>query len=426
MIKRVSLILLALVLALSMALIACGGAPAEQEEEEEEEEPQVVRIGFLAPLSGPAVMWGLPSWNVAQLWAEEINDAGGINVDGQIYEVELIAYDDQFLPSEAQKGAEKLILEDEVSVIASPLFLEPTFDVITDNNVLAFDMFGTNLGDDRPNIMTITCNCLDYWVASLVYMHETWPEVQTIAHVTQDDKLGADARFWSEIICDTLGIETVYDSPFALDTTDFAALTTAILASNPDAVDFSNTYPYFSAMITEQLYLQGFDGPVIASSWDMQLALSKVDPEWADGRLLNHWIDPDNSALPEAVQAWGVEYMETYGRDQYQPVAYVTWDQLTAWKWSVEQCGSVDPADVLAFMRAAPVIPTASTDLEWWAEELTGIKAMLSPQLWRLGMVTDGATEQVALVDHFEWWDENQDYILQRVEEAEWGRWERT
>ena len=52
-----------------------------------------VRIGFLAPLTGPAQSWGLPGLMGCRIWVDWINAAGGLLVGGQRHPVELIEAD---------------------------------------------------------------------------------------------------------------------------------------------------------------------------------------------------------------------------------------------------------------------------------------------------------------------------------------------
>ena len=42
----------------------------------------VVKIGFLAPLTGPVAAWGTPGLDGCQIWADWINEAGGIDIGG--------------------------------------------------------------------------------------------------------------------------------------------------------------------------------------------------------------------------------------------------------------------------------------------------------------------------------------------------------
>ena len=78
---------------------------------------KVVKIGFLAPLTGAVAAWGKPGLDGCKIWADWVNEAGGIPIGGDTYKVEFVAYDDEYDPGKARTGAVKLIKEDDVQFI---------------------------------------------------------------------------------------------------------------------------------------------------------------------------------------------------------------------------------------------------------------------------------------------------------------------
>ena len=78
---------------------------------------KVVKIGFLAPLTGAVAAWGKPGLDGCQIWADWVNEAGGIKIGDDAYKVEFVAYDDEYDPGKARTGAVKLIKEDGVKFI---------------------------------------------------------------------------------------------------------------------------------------------------------------------------------------------------------------------------------------------------------------------------------------------------------------------
>ncbi len=78
---------------------------------------KVIKIGFLAPLTGPVAAWGKPGLDGCEIWAERINAAGGIKLGDGDYMVEFVGYDNEYDPAKARTGATKLIHEDGVKFI---------------------------------------------------------------------------------------------------------------------------------------------------------------------------------------------------------------------------------------------------------------------------------------------------------------------
>lgn len=81
-----------------------------------------IRIGFFAPITGPAAADGMSAKNAVELALKEVNEAGGIR--GK--KVELIVYDDRLNPQEAVAIANKLIEKDKVVGVVSGSYSGPT------------------------------------------------------------------------------------------------------------------------------------------------------------------------------------------------------------------------------------------------------------------------------------------------------------
>jgi len=81
-----------------------------------------IKIGFFAPITGPAAADGASAKNAVELGVKEVNDAGGIR--GK--KIELIVYDDRLNPQEAVAIANKLIEKDKVIGVVSGAYSGPT------------------------------------------------------------------------------------------------------------------------------------------------------------------------------------------------------------------------------------------------------------------------------------------------------------
>ncbi|TKT69658.1 ABC transporter substrate-binding protein [Aquamicrobium sp. LC103] len=79
-----------------------------------------INIGFTGPLSGGAALYGQNTLTGLQMAAAEINQAGGIEVDGKTYNFEIVALDDKYAPSEAAVNAKRLATQYNSPVIFTP------------------------------------------------------------------------------------------------------------------------------------------------------------------------------------------------------------------------------------------------------------------------------------------------------------------
>ena len=81
-----------------------------------------IKIGFFAPITGPAAVDGTSAKNAVEIGVKEVNGAGGIK--GK--KVELILYDDRLKAEEAVAIANKLIEKDKVAGVVSGSYSGPT------------------------------------------------------------------------------------------------------------------------------------------------------------------------------------------------------------------------------------------------------------------------------------------------------------
>jgi branched-chain amino acid transport system substrate-binding protein len=91
----------------ALAVLGTAGFAAEKQ----------LDIGVSDALTGGAAVYGLPQSNAVQMAADEINAAGGIKVGGDVYMLNVIAYDDKANPTEATNAVRKLIDRDGVKFI---------------------------------------------------------------------------------------------------------------------------------------------------------------------------------------------------------------------------------------------------------------------------------------------------------------------
>ena len=104
-------LLLSGVAAAALAL-AAGGASAQAD--------KPLRIGFSMARTGMLANATPSQLNTYELWREQVNARGGMNVGGTKRKVEFVIYDDQSKPEQAVRIYEKLITDDKVDLLLAP------------------------------------------------------------------------------------------------------------------------------------------------------------------------------------------------------------------------------------------------------------------------------------------------------------------
>jgi branched-chain amino acid transport system substrate-binding protein len=281
-------LVLALV-ALPIIWVFAGPSDSDETEEMEEEEmapagPKTVKIGYLAPLTGPAAMWGIPPITGVKIWQSRVNDEGGLDVGGEKYMVDVVYYDDEMTGSKALEGAKKLVLVDDVkmmTVMSGP----PATAVLpftTEQKVITFNPNVFETRPTRPYMFSAGDNWPFCDSMQLVYYAQKYPgRIKRVAFTCQDDYLGYYGLSIVKAFAEVQGIEVVYDTLFSTSTTDFAPIMSAVLATDPDLISFGGIWGDFRAALIEQAYLQGVKpGEILwhASEFLLTADLEKVPP----------------------------------------------------------------------------------------------------------------------------------------------------
>ena len=102
--KMIIILLTALLL-----LTACGTAA-----------PETIKIGINAPITGDIPKVGEGSKFAAEMWLADIEAAGGLEVGGTMYQVELVIEDNESKAESATKVTTKMITQDEILVLVGP------------------------------------------------------------------------------------------------------------------------------------------------------------------------------------------------------------------------------------------------------------------------------------------------------------------
>jgi len=359
---------------------------------------KTVKIGFLAPLTGPVAAWGKPGLDGCEIWADWINAAGGLEIGGERYNVEFVPYDNEYDPGKARTGATKLIKEDDVKFI---MMLGgdtwPGVERIAEREGM---LFSTLLPSDlTPDTETLLAPCEVhpiYNVTGVEWLAEQKPELKTAVICAQDDALGKPSVATYLAAFEAAGIEVI-DDPLFFDpaTTDFAPVMTKMLSGNPDIVCLDTCYADYVHPLCEQAFQQGFEGQMISCTADFyQKIVEKTSKEFMEGFIFQ-FPDFDDPALNDPrvnfrnPNDFYAEYAERYGASEWSAVSWEYASIMDLWADAAQKAGSIEPAPVLAAMKEGGTGKHAFGDAEWWGKELFGIDNALVGN-WPVVVIEDG------------------------------------
>lgn len=241
-----------------------------------------IKVGAVAPKSGPLAGGStVTHWPNVQLWVKEVNDAGGLMVDGVRKPIELIEYDDQTNPGEHIKALQRLITQDEVDILlppygtgfhiaAAPLFAKHGYPMVSVTSIT--DQTGA-LTEQFPN-MFFTLGTTSAFVQGVVDVLKDARAAGTIgnkvAMVNVADAFGIELAEVARPMMKEAGFEIVYDKSYPLGTADLSPIMKGAKAAAPDAF-IAWSYPPDTFGLTKEAITEGLDVKVfytaVASSF---------------------------------------------------------------------------------------------------------------------------------------------------------------
>ncbi|MCP4316428.1 MAG: ABC transporter substrate-binding protein [Hyphomicrobiales bacterium] len=381
---------------------------------------KTVKIGFLAPLTGPVSAWGKPGLDGCQIWAEHVNAAGGVKVGDDNYKIEFVAYDNEYDPGKARTGAAKLIKEDDVKFIM--MLGGDTWPGVQPLAEKEGMLVSTLLPSDlTPDTKTLIAPCEVhpiYNVTGVEWLAENQPDAKRVVICAQDDALGTPSVATYLAAFEAAGMELV-EEPLFFDpaTTDFAPVMTKLLASKPDVLCLDTCYADYVHPLCEQAFQQDFKGTIISCTADFYpKIIDKTSKEFMEGFIFQ-FPDFDDPALNDErvnfanPNEFYAEYAQRYGAAEWSAVSWEYASIMDIWSDAAAAAGSVEPADVLKAMKASGLVKHAFGDAGWWGEELFGIDNAVVGN-WPVVVIEDGKAVIKEYRSIPDWWAKHKDLMI--------------
>jgi branched-chain amino acid transport system substrate-binding protein len=278
-----------------------------------------IKIGFFAPITGPAAADGASAKHAVDLAVKEVNDSGGIR--GK--KVELIVYDDRLNPQEAVAIANKLIEKDQVVGVASGSYSGPTrvaapiFQKAGMPMVAGYAVHPDVTWDPKqkkPNDYCFRNGFLgeiegaaaaEYAVKnlkamkmSLIFMDNDFGRAISAGFASHAEKLGA-----------TILVKQMYKFP---GEKDFRPFLTRIKEGNPDLI-FAAGYYNEAAAIVRQSKELGIKAPIMGEEGFDSPKFLEIAGSAAEGVIIATNLDRDDPR--PLVQNFLKNYRQTYEKN---------------------------------------------------------------------------------------------------------------
>ncbi len=306
-----------------------------------------LKVGVLTTLSGPAAAWGIAMQNAAEIAADEINHAGGLDVGGRTYKVAVIAYDDQYKANQAVTAMRRLIYEDNVRFVVGPMGSAPAVAVLplaTENKVLTIEMAFTPhaIGPQfpytfRPVLTTAEISDPQLrWVVAEV-------AAKKVGALFPNDESGQQVAIQVGQAYDKAGAHLVTNF-FERDRLDFAPLLTGLIAQNIDMIELDGNSPQTAGLMVKQARELGFKGAIVRTAGDATAdILAVAGKDAAEGLYLHQSNDFDAPKMKDYAARYAA--LGHGSLNGFSPPFYANLQMLFA---AMQKLGSVDDVEKIS------------------------------------------------------------------------------
>lgn len=383
---------------------------------------KVLKIGFLAPLSGPLKSWALPGLYGSVIWVERVNAAGGIKVGNRRYMVELVEFDSAYDPATALEGARRLIVNEGVKLllmIGGDDISPELRRLVRQHRMLVATLLPSDLSPDAPTLVAPSEIHPIFNVTGVDWLKRKRPHLRTVAMCAQRDLLGLPSIATYRAAFEAARISLVAEELFEPDQKDFGGIVERLMASSPDILCWDTAYEPFVHELTAEAYKRGFEGQLLSCTCDNYRELiARTSPEFMEGFVFQ-FPDFDDPRLNEAhvnfdnPNGFYAIFCERFP-GTWSAVSWEYASTLELWKTAAQRARNFEPFSVLSMMKVGGSGAHAFGEAEWWGKELFGIDNALVGD-WPVVMIEDGKARIQEFASITDWWTAHRTTLLKHM-----------
>jgi branched-chain amino acid transport system substrate-binding protein len=328
-------------------------------------------IGAARPVSGPLAFFEENGFGPTyRLWVQDVNAAGGINVAGKKLPVEMKVYDDQSDLDTSMRLLTKLIEEDKVDFVFSPVSTAFQFAAAGVANAHKYILMSAEGGattletEMKKGTLPYFFQCVNYSNhAHLPAFAEVMSEVgaKTASVVYLDDLHGIEYQAQAQIFLSGAGIQILSNTAIPGEIKDVSSIVKRIQGENPDAV-CAFVYPPQSILLLVTMMQMNFSpnavfiGPGGGSQWYYDSFKGALD----GAMYIGAWSvnsSPEAKAYYDKLVEFlgGPQNVDFYGN-------LLSRAQLEFFQQAIEQAATLDQDKIAEVMRTAHFPTVMSPD----------------------------------------------------------------
>ena len=337
-------------IAAAAAMAMTGGAALAQD---------MIKIGAIAPKTGPLAGGAVVTqWPNIQLWVEQVNARGGLNVGGKQMPIELVEYDDKTNPGEHIKLAQRLAEQDKVDFVVAPYGTGFNIATAPIYGRYGYPMIAVSAITDKmdeltaryPNLfftLGTTTAFVDGVKEILIEQREAGNIGNEIAMVNVADAFGIELADRARELFSEAGFELVYDKSYPLGTPDLSPVMKGAKDSGAKAF-VAWSYPPDSFGLAEQAIIEDLDVSVYYSA----VATSFPAFKGAYGNKINNVLGAGGTNVDDPrIAEYRDAHMEITGKVADYWASANTYAALQILEQAIEGAATLDRDTVTQYIK---------------------------------------------------------------------------
>jgi branched-chain amino acid transport system substrate-binding protein len=302
-----------------------------------------LRLGFSIARTGMLAAATPSQLNTYELWREQVNARGGMNVGGTKRKVEFVIFDDQSKPEQAVRIYEKLITDDKVDLLLAPWGTPFHLSIAPVLEKFKFPMVGNTaasvaLRTVKPGYIWFPTSAIPDRIGVELTAMLKAQNVKSVAVIANVLPFTKEIKNFLEPELKKAGIEIKVSSEYPPDVKDMTATLTQAKQANVDAV-LALAYPGDSVLYAKQAKELGLNSTFqfVAIGPSDAFFPKAVGAASADGVVtIAHWSP---RAEWKGSQAFYDAYVKKFGEDPDYLNSALAWMSLEILETAVAKHG---------------------------------------------------------------------------------------
>jgi branched-chain amino acid transport system substrate-binding protein len=311
----------------------------------------VIKVGLNAELTGSIPKVGKSCKQGAELAVKEVNDAGGLEVAGQKYKIQLYVEDNEDKGDVAASVTQKLITQYGVLAVIGPNASRnaiPASEIAESAQVPLIGPWPSNpkftinstTGEPKKWVFRLFYLDSDQGPANAKFVKEEFNASKVaILYAIDSDYNKGMAEFFSKAF-EKLGGQVVAYESYSTADKNFTSQLTKIKAANPDVVFLPNYYNEVALQL-QQAHQLGINAIFMTTDASFSSELLTLGGKDVEGLYLYSTFITDAASANPVAKKFIDSYRAAYGEDP-DDVAALTYDSFGLLFQAIQSAGKID------------------------------------------------------------------------------------